>query len=561
MGDESANKDEQPQSQQNPSTPPRTQSVKFDAPQSPPEETTDDQTKPTSGNQESVSTVPEATASKASSQTERSGDGLDNEHGPQQTAKPEGPGSPHDSKGSSNHSTRGSSRDTANDSRDEQELPKEAASRTSSPDQNGAAGDPTSRSGTSVATDTEYIVAEDGNIHINDKQKAAIRRLMHPEEQDEGAHLGFTKQGKPIKANPYYKYAQRAKDGAEETKPTPPPVTEPHSSRLTRRSRQDSAHLPKGPSVVLEKIKEEFCEWLSSLGSRRNMTVSKERLEELFSLGLENNLVVRPPEVCMTQPGHARKRRQSSRAPRQGAPMAATDARRKTEGMAVVAYCRSPSLTYYPELREKWRQMGLSRRMPIWRSGQHGLARPLPPRVHYGDWYIPIQKWSPLVAGRRLAPPETEEARQLRKRELANRKLNETLSRSHAMAALREYIHICQLQGNSAFPEATPKLVRDVDELVAEMAHGSRRPSRGGVDTRERMPSLPMAGLMVRVMDKGRQRRKSSVMRRGSRRPTVVLDRGPLIIKPPPMYKPVKTTPGHAARRKRRYTVTGKQQM
>ncbi|KAF0312681.1 hypothetical protein FJT64_016591 [Amphibalanus amphitrite] len=499
MGDESAIKDEQPQSEQNPSTPPRTQSVKFDAPQSPPEETSDDQTKPTTGNQESSSTVPEATASKASSQTERSGDGLDNEHSPQQTAKPEGPGSPHDSKGSSNHSIRGSSRDTSSDSRDEQEPPKEAASRTSSPDQNGAAGDRTSRSGTSVATDTEYIVAEDGNIHINDKQKAAIRRLMHPEEQDEGAHLGFTKQGKPIKANPYYKYAQRAKDGAEETKPTPPPVTEPHSSRLTRRSRRDSAHLPKGPSVVLEKIKEEFCEWLSSLGSRRNMTVSKERLEELFSLGLENNLVVRPPEVCMTQPGRGRKRRQSSRAPRQGAPMAATDARRK--------------------------------------------------------------KWSPLVAGRRLAPPETEEARQLRKRELANRKLNETLSRSHAMAALREYIHICQLQGNSAFPEATPKLVRDVDELVAEMTHGSRRPSRGGVDTRERMPSLPMAGLMVRVMDKGRQRRKSSVMRRGSRRPTVVLDRGPLIIKPPPMYKPVKTTPGHAARRKRRSTVTGKQQM
>ena len=126
------------------------------------------------------------------------------------------------------------------------------------------------------------------------------------------------------------------------------------------------------------------------------------------------------------------------------------------------------------------------------------------------------------------------------------------------MTALREYIHICQLQGNSAFPEATPKLVRDVDQLVAELAVGTRGSRGGGISVRE--PSSPMAGLMVKVLDKSRQRRRGSMMRRASHRPTVMLDRGPLLTKPPPMYHPVKTAPGHAAKRKRRKsTVAGKQ--
>ena len=38
------------------------------------------------------------------------------------------------------------------------------------------------------------------------------------------------------------------------------------------------------------------------------------------------------------------------------------------------------------------------------------------------------------------------------------------------MSALREYLQRCQLQGDAASLDATPKLIRDVDTLMAGLA-------------------------------------------------------------------------------------------
>ena len=187
MGDESPVNDDHPQSEPDPSqSPPRSQSVKFDttAP-SPHEEPSEVQAKPTADDHEPDSLADEA---NATSHTDSPNSKTKDDHDSHDPKSPERSTSPHDSEDSLDQSSGGHAKAS-------QGTLEEAASATgtSSPDQPPGAVGVTNRPSASGpgAAETEYKVAEDGNIHINDKQKAAIRRLMHPEEQEDSAHLGY----------------------------------------------------------------------------------------------------------------------------------------------------------------------------------------------------------------------------------------------------------------------------------------------------------------------------------------------------------------------------------